>query len=58
MTSPEIVQCFLKVLRRAMTVLSKQPTTSAASVTVGRALRAATALTTITFDSWRYPSVR
>src|SRR6516162_4511546 len=34
MTSPEIVQCFLKVLRRAMTVLSKQPTTSAASVMV------------------------
>jgi hypothetical protein len=58
MTSPEIVQCFLKVLRRAMTALSKQRTTSAASVMVGRALRAAMGLTTITFDSWRYPSIR
>jgi Raf kinase inhibitor-like YbhB/YbcL family protein len=55
---PEIVQCFLKVLRRAMTVLNKQLTTSAASVMVGRALHAATGLTTITFDSWRYPSAR
>ena len=55
---PEIVQCFLRVLRRAMTVLSKQPTTSAASAMVGHALHGAMGLTTITFDSWRYPSVR
>jgi hypothetical protein len=56
MTTSQIAQCFPKVLRRAMTVLRKQLTTSAVSAMVRRALHGATGLTTITFDSWRYPS--